>query len=263
MNVKEQVFVITGGASGIGEAVARYVAAAGARVVIGDMNQEGVDRVVTEINGAGGKATGTTVDVTNEEDTAKLMDFAIDSFGSINVVVPCAGVIRDGMFVSTDRETGKVKKFMSVADFRFVVDVNLTGTFLTLREAAIRMIDNGWGGVLFTISSIQKQGGVGQLNYSSTKAAVAVWPKILVGEFAMRNISNIRVTSIAPGYVGTAMVRGMDQKALDRIVSSTHIQRLIEPDEIAKLITTVVENDAIDGATMEITGGMISGMIAK
>lgn len=263
MNVENQVVVVTGGASGIGEAVARYLASKGAKIVIGDMNQEGIDRVVADIKTTGAEAAGTVVNVTKDEEVSSLMDFAIEQFNAINVVVPCAGIIRDGLFVSTDKETGKVKKFMSTEDFRLVLDVNLTGTFITLREAAIRMVDNGWGGVLFTISSIQKQGGVGQLNYSSTKAAVALWPKILVGEFAMRKITNIRVNSIAPGYVGTPMVRGMNQNALDKILSSVHVERLIEPEEIAQAIAMVVENDAIDATTIEVTGGVISGMIAK
>lgn len=263
MDIQNRVVVVTGGASGIGEAVSRYLARNGARVVIGDMNQEGIDRVVAELRSEGFSAAGTVANVTDETDVAKLMDFAIAEFKAINIVVPCAGIIRDGLFVAPDKETGKVKKFMSTEDFRMVVDVNLTGTFITLREAAIRMIDNEWPGVLFTISSIQKQGGVGQLNYSSTKAAVALWPKILVGEFAMRNITNIRVNSIAPGYVGTPMVRGMNQKALEKIIASVHVQRLIEPDEIAKTIAMVVENDAIDAATIEVTGGVISGLIAK
>ena len=263
MEIKNQVVVVTGGASGIGEAVSRYLASAGARVVIGDMDQEGIDRVVQSLTDGGASAAGRRVNVTKDDEVSALMDFAVERFGAINVVVPCAGIIRDGLFISTDKETGNVKRAMSTEDFRLVVDVNLTGTFITLREAATRMVDNGWPGVLFTISSIQKQGGVGQLNYSSTKAAVALWPKILVGEFAMRNITDIRVNSIAPGYVGTPMVRGMDQKALDRIVSTVHVGRLIEPEEIAKTIGMVIENDAIDATTIEVTGGMISGMVAK
>jgi 3-oxoacyl-[acyl-carrier protein] reductase len=263
MKLEGSVAVVTGAASGIGKSVAKSLARRGAKIVLGDLDKDGVDRVVAEIRSAGGEAAGTTLDVTSESDTAALMDLAISSFHAINIVIPCAGIIRDGLFVSTDRETGKVKKAMSLEDFRTVVDVNLTGTFLTLREAAVRMIDNDDAGVLFPISSIQKQGGVGQLNYSSTKAALAIWPKILVGEFQMRNIKSIRVVAIAPGYVGTAMVRGMDQKALDKIVSNVHLGRLIEPEEIADVIGSVVSNEAINATTIEITGGMISGMIAK
>jgi 3-oxoacyl-[acyl-carrier protein] reductase len=263
MELKGLVAVITGGASGIGEAIAHYMAKQGVKVVLGDMNQEGIDRVVGDIKKAGGQAAGKALNVTSDEETAALMDFAIESFGAINVVIPCAGIIRDGLFLSTDKETGKVKKAMSTADFKAVIDVNLVGTFITLREAALRMVNNGWAGVLFTISSVQKVGGVGQLNYSSTKAAVAMWPKLLTGEFQMRGINNIRVVSIAPGYVGTPMVKGMDQGALSKILSGVHLARLIEPDEIANAIAFAVQNDAVDATCLEVTGGLITGMIAK
>ncbi|MDX9898066.1 MAG: SDR family NAD(P)-dependent oxidoreductase [Spirochaetia bacterium] len=263
MELKGLVAVVTGGASGIGETVARRFAKEGASVVLGDMNQEGLDRVVADIKKTGGKAAGKVLNVTDDASTAAFMDFAVSEFGAINIVAPCAGIIRDGMFVSTDKETGKVKRSMSTADFRAVMEVNLVGPFITLREASIRMVNNAWKGVLFTISSIQKEGGVGQLNYSSTKAAMALWPKILVGEFQMKGITDIRVVSIAPGYVGTPMVKGMDQGALAKIVSGVHLGRLIEPEEIADTMTWVARNEAVNATCIEVTGGMISGLIAK
>ena len=263
MKVDSSVAVITGGASGIGEAIAMNLAKQGAKIVLGDLNKEALERVVKNITESGGKAVYELCNVTKDEDVSLLMDKAVETYGSINVVVPCAGIIRDGLFISTDRETGKVKKAMTTDQFRQVVDINLTGSFITLREAAIRMVNNGYKGVLFTISSIQKAGGVGQLNYSSTKAALAMWPKLLVGEFQMRNIKDIRVVSIAPGYVGTPMVKGMNQKALESILSQVHLGRLIDPDEIADTIKYVITNEAINATCIEVTGGTISGMIAK
>jgi 3-oxoacyl-[acyl-carrier protein] reductase len=263
MEVKGSVAVVTGGASGIGEAVAKDLAKAGAKVVIGDVNQDNIDKVVGEIKSAGGEAVGVVGDVTKDADMAKLMDTAVDSFGQINIVVPSAGIIKDALFVSPDRETGKVKKAMSTDAFRAVIEVNLVGTFITLREAAVRMVDNGWKGVLFTVSSVNKAGAPGQVNYAATKVAVALWPKIMVGEFQMKGIKNIRVVGIAPGYVGTPMVKGMNQKALDSILSTVHIGRLIEPEEIADLIKHVCENEAIDATTIEITAGVMTGNLAK
>jgi len=263
MQIDNVVAVITGGASGIGEAIAMNLAKRGARIVLGDLNEESLKRVVKNIKDAGGEAVYHLCNVTKDEDVSALMDKAVDTFGALNVVVPCAGIIRDGLFISTDRETGKVKKTMTSDQFRQVVDINLTGTFITLREAAVRMINNDYKGVLFTISSVQKVGGVGQLNYSSTKAALAMWPKLLVGEFQMKKIKDIRVVSIAPGYVGTPMVKGMNQKALDSILSQVHLGRLIDPDEIADTIRYAVTNEAVNATCLEVTGGTISGMIAK
>ena len=118
---------------------------------------------------------------------------------------------------------------------------------------------------LFTISSVNKVGQAGQMNYSATKAAVGMWPKLLAGEFHMKKISGIRVVGIAPGYVGTPMLTNMNQDALAAILKDVHIGRLIEPREIADLMMFVVNNEAIDGTTIEITGGVTFGprQIAK
>ncbi len=263
MELKGAVAVITGGASGIGEALAKDLAANGVKVVLGDMNQEGLDRVAQEIKDAGGEVATSVCNVTSDEDTAKLMDTAIEAFGQINAVIPSAGIIKDGLMISPDKETGKVKRVMGTDQFKAVIDVNLVGSFITVREAASRMVDGGWNGVIIPISSVNKVGAPGQMNYASTKASVALWPKILVGEFQMKGIKNIRVVSVAPGYVGTPMVKGMNQKALDGILSTVHLGRLIEPSEIAAIIMHIMENEAIDGSCLEITAGCMTGGLAK
>lgn len=256
MNIKGLVAVVTGGASGIGEAVAKDMAQAGAKVVIGDLDPMQIDRVVNEIRQAGGEACGVMVNVTNEDDMAQLMDLAINTFGALNVVVASAGIIRDGVMINTDKETGKVKKVMSLDDFKAVIDVNLTGSFLTLREAARRMVDHDYEGVLILISSINKTGQVGQLNYSSSKVAVELWPKILAAEFHMKGIQKIRVASVSPGYVATPILNGMNQEALSVLLKDVHIQRLVAPGEIASAVRFIVENDAIDATDIEVTGGL-------
>ena len=106
------------------------------------------------------------------------------------------------------------------------------------------------------MSSINKEGQVGQLNYSATKAAVALMPKILVGEFVIRKIRNIRVVAIAPGYVNTAILKGMNQEALAAILKDVHSGRLVEPEEIAASIVHCIENEAINATTIEVTGGL-------
>jgi 3-oxoacyl-[acyl-carrier protein] reductase len=259
MEIKGKVVVITGGASGIGEAVAKDLAAAGMKVAIGDLGQENIDRVVSEIKDAGGEAFGVTCNVTDEEQVANLMDKTVENFGEINVVFPSAGVIKDSLLVATDKETGKVKRKMALQDFRFVLDVNLTGTFLTIREAIERMVNNNWQGVVFTISSVNRAGVAGQINYSSTKAAAAIMPEILCSEFFKKGIKDIRVLSIAPGFVGTPMVKGMNQKALDGILGTVPIGRLIEPSEISHLVKFCIENDAMHGVNIDINGGLRHG----
>ncbi len=263
MILKGAVAVVTGGASGIGEAVAKSMASRGVNVVIGDMDAKNLERVAKEIETAGGKVAWAKCNVTSDEDVANLMDLAIAKFGQLNICVASAGIIKDGLMINTDKETGKVKRAMTTDQFKAVIDVNLVGSFITIREAAIRMVNNGYQGILVPISSINKEGQTGQLNYSSTKAAIALWPKIIVGEFQMRGIKNVRCVAIAPGYVGTPMVKGMNQEALASILQGVHIGRLIEPEEIADSIMYAAQNEAIDATCLEICGGLITSGLAK
>lgn len=263
MELNGAVAVVTGGASGIGEAVARAMAQRGVKVVIGDMDLKNLERVAGEIAAAGGSVAFAKCNVTSDEEVADLMDLAIARFGQLNICVASAGIIKDGLMLNLDKDTGKVKRAMTTEQFRAVIDVNLVGAFITIREAAMRMANNGWKGLLVPISSVNKVGQTGQLNYASAKAALALWPKILVGEFHMRGIQDIRCVSIAPGYVGTPMVKGMNQEALAGILKGVHINRLIEPAEIADIILFAAQNEAVDATCLEITGGLIASGLAK
>ncbi|MEO6733644.1 MAG: SDR family oxidoreductase [Ferruginibacter sp.] len=263
MQVANSVFVITGAASGIGEAAAIALGAAGAKVVLGDMNIEKLASVKQTIIDNGGSAVASELNVTDETSVQAFMDFAVEQFGSINVVLACAGIIRDSYLVTPDRETGKVKKFMSTEQWQQVIDVNMTGVFLTIREAVIRMVNNGWNGVLIPLSSINKSGELGQLNYASTKASIALWPKILAGEFHARGIKNIRVAAIAPGYVETPLLTAIKPEILQAIVNEIPVGRLVKTSEIIATIKFIVENEAIHGTTLEISGGIIGKGLAK
>jgi 3-oxoacyl-[acyl-carrier protein] reductase len=264
MKIKGSVALVTGGGNGIGEAVAKYFVKHGAKVAVVDMVQANIDRVLKDIREMGGEAIGIQANVTSEAETAKFIKATLEAFGQLNVAVSCAGIIRDGTMLSLDKETGKVSKKMGLDKWQPVIDVNLTGTFLTLRDAAEAMVNGGWEGLLVTISSVNKVGQIGQLNYSSTKVADALMPKIMVGEFQMRGIKNIRCVGIAPGYTATPMLTGMNQDALQAILKDVHIGRLVDPEEIASLIGHCVENGAINATTLEITGGLCyQGGIAK
>jgi len=264
MQIKNSVVLVTGGGNGIGEAVVKYFAARGARVAVVDLVQKNIDRVLADVAKAGGEAIGIEANVTSEADTARFIKGTIEAFGRLNVAVSSAGVIRDGTVLNIDKETGQVSRKLGLDKWQAVIDTNLTGTFLTMRDAAEAMVNGGWEGVLVPISSVNKCGQVGQINYSSAKVADALMPKILVGEFLMRGIRNVRCVAVAPGYTATPMLTGMNQDALRTILKDVHLGRLIAPEEIASMIGTCVENEALNATTIEITGGLCyPGGIAK
>ncbi|MDM8541384.1 SDR family oxidoreductase [Desulfococcaceae bacterium HSG9] len=257
LNIKDSVAVITGGASGIGLAVAKYWVAQGGKAVLADIAQDALNQAAAEIDGE----TATVVcDVTQEDDCSRLADTAIEKFGKINLVAPFAGIIMDGLMIATDRKTGLVKKKMSLERFQKVVDINLTGVFLTIRECTERMVNNDCKGLVCLVSSTGSLGTAGQLNYSSTKAAMSVMPKVITAEFFRRGLADkIRCVAIAPGYVGTPMVKGMPKKILDNILTSVPIGRLVDPDEVASLLGELYRNEALAGDVFFIHGGLRLG----
>jgi 3-oxoacyl-[acyl-carrier protein] reductase len=149
---------------------------------------------------------------------------------------------------------------MSLSQFQKVVDINLTGVFLTVRECTERMINNDCKGLICLVSSTGSLGTAGQLNYSSTKAAISVMPKVLTAEFFRRGLADkIRCVAVAPGYVGTPMVKGMNQKALDKIIGQVPIGRLVEPEEVAAFVADIYKNEALAGDVYFIHGGLRLG----
>lgn len=260
LSIEGSVAVITGGGSGIGEAIAKYWIDKGGKVVLGDVMPDALERVAGEIRAMGGEVATLAGDVTKEEDAGALAQLAIETFGAINLVVPCAGIIKDGLFLAPDRETGKIKGKMALDQFQSVIDINLTGVFLTVRECAEQMINHDCKGLICLISSTGSLGTAGQINYSSTKAAMSVLPKVITAEFFRKKLAHkIRCVAVAPGYVGTAMVKGMNQKALERILENVPINRLVEPEEVASLIAELYRNEAIGGEVYFLHGGLRLG----
>ena len=257
LEIKDSVAVVTGGASGIGLAFAKYWVEKGGKVLLADVSEPALEKAKMAI---GNPASTLVCDVTNEADSHRLAVKAMERFGRINMVAPFAGIIKDGLMLAPDRETGKVISKMTLDQFRSVIDVNLTGVFLTVRECAEQMINNGDKGLICLISSTGSLGTAGQINYSSTKAAVSVMPKVITAEFFRRGIADrIRCVAIAPGYVATPILEGMNQKALSRILDNVPIGRLIEPDEISSLVCELYRNEALTGDVYFIHGGLRLG----
>lgn len=260
LEISGSVAVITGGHSGIGKAVAKHWVSHGGKVVLAARRLDRLLQAEKELQEMGGDVVVAACDVTKEEDNHCLAQLAVEKFGAINLVATCAGITKDGLMLSPDRDTGKVVKKMSLEQFKSVLDINLTGTFLTVRECAEQMINLGCKGLICLFSSIGSLGTAGQVNYSSTKAAVSVMPKVIAAEFFRRNLAHkIRCVAIAPGYVATPMVEAMDPGALDKLLQQVPIGRLIQPEEVASLVAEVYRNEALAGEVFYISGGLRLG----
>ena len=256
LTIKDSVAVITGGGSGIGLALAKYWSRNGGKVVIGDVVEKALERAGEEIEG---EIATVLCDVTREADCTQLAETAIEKFGAINLVAPFAGITKDGLMLNVNSQ-GSVASKMSLESFQRVVDINLTGVFLTIRECAEQMINHQCKGLICLVSSTGSLGTAGQINYSSTKAAMSVMPKVITAEFFRRKVADkIRCLAVAPGYVGTDMVRNMPQKILDKIIEQVPIGRLIEPEEVASLIGELFRNEALSGDVFYIHGGLRLG----
>ena len=260
LKIKDSVAVITGGGGGIGASLAKYWVAEGGKVVLFDLNEELLEKTKAELEALNGEVVTVAGDVTNEEDCSRLADTAIEKFGKINLVAPFAGITKDGFMLSTDRHTGKVKSKMSLDQFQSVLDVNLTGVFLAVRECTERMINNDCSGLICLVSSIGSLGTAGQINYSSSKASMSVIPKVMTAAFFRQGLAQrLRCVAIAPGYTGTDMVKSMDEKVIDKILHQVPIGRLIDPEEVTSLIGELFRNEACAGDVYFIHGGLRLG----
>jgi 3-oxoacyl-[acyl-carrier protein] reductase len=260
LEISGAVAVITGGAGGLGSAFAKYWIKNGGKVVLAGRTLEKLQRVEKETRDMGGDVAIIVCDVTKEEDNRRLASLAVEKFGAINLVLPFAGITKDALMLSIDRDTGKVTHKMPLELFQSVIDINLTGTFLTIRECAEQMINLGCKGLLCLMSSTGSMGTAGQINYSSSRAAISVMPKVITAEFFRRNVAHrVRCVAIAPGYCDTTMVSQIDKKILDKILEQVPIKRFIEPQEVASLIGELYRNEACSGEVFYITGGLRLG----
>jgi len=251
MELKDKVIVVTGGGRGLGRAMALELAGKGAKLALVDLNQDGLDQTAGLCMEMGVEARTYTANVAEEADVEKLFTDIVRDFSSINGLVNNAGITRDGLFIKA--KDGQVVGKMSMEQWNQVIAVNLTGTFLCAREAAAKMIELGCEGCIINISSVSRSGNMGQTNYTATKAGVEAMAVTWAKELARYGI---RAASIAPGYIGTEMVMSMKPEALEKIASGIPAKRLGKPEEIAKTVTFILENDYVNGRCLEIDGAL-------
>ena len=232
--------VITGGAQGIGLAIARRFATQGARIVIGDLDETKAKEAAASLSA---DAIGVRCDVASAADVAALLDAATAAFKTVNVMVNNAGITRD----ATMRK-------MTEQQFDDVITVHLRGCWNGTRQAAAIMRENG-GGSIINMSSISgKVGFVGQTNYSAAKAGIVGLSKAAAKEVAHLGV---RVNVIQPGLIRTAMTEAMPQNVWEQKLAEVPMQRAGEPDEIASVALFYASDlsSYMTGTVAEVTGG--------
>jgi NAD(P)-dependent dehydrogenase (short-subunit alcohol dehydrogenase family) len=247
MEIAGKVFIVTGGASGLGEGTARMLAAAGAKVVVADVQADKGQALAQELGGAFVKC-----DVTQEADGQAAVAQAV-SMGKLMGLVNCAGI---AIGVKTVGKDGA----HPLAQFARVININLIGSFNMIRLAAEAMCKNapeatGERGVLISTASVAAYDGqIGQAAYSASKGGIVGMTLPIARDLARNGIRNM---TIAPGIFGTPMMFGMPQEVQDSLAASVPFpSRLGTPQDYAKLVRHIVENDMLNGEVIRLDGAI-------
>jgi 3-oxoacyl-[acyl-carrier protein] reductase len=251
MQIKDKVIAITGGGRGLGRAMALAFADKGGHVALIDLNEAELAETRAMVEAKGVRATTYVANVSREEDVVAALDGVVRDHGRLDVMVNNAGITRDGLLVKV--KDGQVVSKMSMEQWNAVIGVNLTGVFLGGREAAERMIKLGNGGVIINISSVSREGNLGQTNYSAAKAGVSAMTVVWAKELARYGI---RAGAIAPGFCATEILSAMKPEVLEKVMAPVPLKRLGEPAEVAHTAVYIAENDFFTGRTIGLDGGL-------
>ncbi|MCA9617703.1 MAG: SDR family oxidoreductase [Myxococcales bacterium] len=252
MKLTDCKIIVTGAASGLGRHFTLRLAEAGASVAAGDVNEEGLRVLAEEASALPGKVVTRRLDVGSSADIQSFVGFAAEQMGGLSGLVNNAGILRDGLLVKRDRKTGEIVTLSDEA-WQAVIDVNLTGATLMVREVVAEMARRENRGAIVNMSSIARHGNRGQSNYAAAKASLAANTKTWSLEFAP---FGIRVGAVAPGMVRTPMTDGMNQAARDAFVARIPVGRIGEPEDIWLAVRFILECDYFNGRTIDVDGGL-------
>ncbi|MEB1806971.1 MAG: 3-hydroxyacyl-CoA dehydrogenase [Bacillaceae bacterium] len=250
MNLQETTAIVTGGASGLGEATVRNIVANGGRAAIFDLSEENGNRLVEEL---GGDVMFVKTNVTDEESVQSALNEATQKFGSYNAVVNCAGI-------GLAEKTVSRGQAHDLDAFVKVINVNLIGTFNVIRLAAKQMADNepndkGERGVIINTASVAAfDGQIGQAAYSASKGGIVGMTLPIARDLAK---SGIRVVTIAPGLFETPLFNGLPEEAKTALGKQVPFPpRLGVPEEYGQLAQAIIENPMLNGETIRLDGAI-------
>ena len=240
-----RVALVTGGARGIGAAITEMLAASGAKVAAGySRGKENAEKFQQRMTDKGATVSIHQGRVDEAADCNRVFKEVLDRFGRVDYLVNNAGITVD-----------KTVRKMTVDDWRQVLDVNLLGAFQMTKAVLEHMIERGSGRIVNISSVIGETGNIGQANYAASKAGLFGFTKSLALEMAQRGIT---VNSVSPGFIATEMVTAIPEAALAKVVEKIPQRRLGRPDEVARVVRFLLEDDSsyITGAVFSINGGL-------
>src|SRR5687767_8943777 len=242
MRLPGKVAIITGSASGIGEATAIKFAREGAKVAVCDINMAEAQRVADAIVEDGGTALAFRIDVTDKASIARMVEGVMAAWGRIDTLVNNAGIVQDAQF-----------KKMSVEQFDRVIDVNLKGVYNCTKAVVDIMLEQRSGVILNASSIVGLYGNFGQTNYAASKFGVIGMVKTWARELGKKGI---RANAVCPGFVETPILRSIPDKVLKAIKDRIPLGRLGTPADVANVYAFLASDDAayINGAVIEVSG---------
>ncbi|MFH0913530.1 MAG: 3-oxoacyl-[acyl-carrier-protein] reductase [Candidatus Omnitrophota bacterium] len=245
MRLKDKVALITGGARGIGQAIAMTFAREGADIVVADINLEIAQKTALEIEALGRKALALEMDVTDYDKVMEAVNKILDKFGKVDILVNNAGITKDNLILR-----------MSLAEWDAVINVNLKGTFNCIKAVSRSMIKQRSGKIVSIASIIGLMGNAGQANYSASKAGIIALTKTVAKELASRNIN---ANAVAPGFIQTEMTAKLTEDIKAKMMEAIPLGRLGAPSDVANVCLFLASEDAsyITGQVITVDGGMV------
>lgn len=246
MRLENKVAIVTGASRGLGKGIAKKLAEEGAKVVIADILP--ADQAVAEIQAAGGTACSFTVNMTKQDEVAALVQFAVDTYGTLDIMVNNAGINRDGMLHKMSKE-----------NWDLVIDINLNGTFYGTQEAIKYMRGKNYGRII-NISSGSWLGNIGQANYAASKAGVVGLTKTAARENAKKGIT---CNAICPGFIETDMTLKLKEvnggAAWDSMMARIPMGYAGKPSDVGNMVAFLASDEAayITSEVINVGGGMI------
>ena len=241
--LKDQVAIVTGSGRGIGLAIAKKLAGAGATAVITDISQEFADSGAKEITDSGLKAHPVLCNVTNVESIEKMSEQVMSKFGKIDILVNNAGITKDTLFMR-----------MKLEDWNAVIETNLSSVFKVTQSVIKNMAKVNYGRIVNIASVIGIHGNFGQANYAASKAGVIALTKTIAKEYASRNIT---CNAIAPGFIDTAMTQKLKPEIKEQYMKFIPLGRFGQPEDVAETTYFFCTGGSyITGQVIVVDGGM-------